>query len=46
MRAIATASTGSVLPWPGRLNRSRDVINGGTSTSDSKSATVHLMHLR
>ena len=33
MRAIATASTGSVLPWPGRLNRSRDVISGGTSTT-------------
>jgi hypothetical protein len=33
VQAIATASTGSVLPWPGRLNRSREVIKGGTSTT-------------
>ena len=33
MRAIATASTGSVLPWPGPLNPSREVIKGGTSTT-------------
>jgi hypothetical protein len=33
MRAMATASTGSVLPAPGRPERSREVRLGGTSTT-------------
>ena len=36
IRAIATASTGSVLPWPGRASRSREVSSGGTSTVRGK----------
>ena len=33
MRAIRAASTGSVLPCPGRAERSREVSEGGTSTT-------------